>query len=203
MNKEQVRHWFGNRGYPLGANFKHQCVKNDWLFINQPKGESPEQVELYYLKSIYCEIHDEYALKNFDWKEESLNKIVEDIPFYKAENQFGYCLYAHSGDCIFEAIILNGKHIDVLEDYLRVESERTIQNAFHWKSGSDLVTEEARSLFDKHHTLGNKLIDLGVFHHKWHKRSSWILIEVDFDEDMKPSISAQYKTPKFVYQKET
>jgi hypothetical protein len=200
MDKEQVINWFGNRGYPINpsSKIKFKCVNKDWLFINDPKGECPDEVELYYTNSQFCEPEDSWSAKGFNWSKEELNKLINDKP----ENQFGYCLYAHSGDCTHDTIILNGNHLDVIEEYLKVENEREIQSAFHWKSIDDLKSDKARSLHDKSNDLGNKLIDLGIFHHKWHKRSSWILTEVEFDEDNKPSLSGQYTKPQFLYQKE-
>jgi hypothetical protein len=44
---------------------------------------------------------------------------------------------------------------------------------------SDDTDEELRKLVDEHHDLGNKLIDVGVFEHKWHKRTNWVLEEID------------------------
>ena len=34
-------------------------------------------------------------------------------------------------------------------------------------------------LVKEHNDIGNKLIDLKVFDHKWHKRTFWNLVEVE------------------------
>ena len=67
MNKEQVRDWFGNRGYPIGPIYKFKIL-DGWLFIQFNK--SDEEVDLYYLDSRYCECFTSFnktSEKDFDW----------------------------------------------------------------------------------------------------------------------------------------
>ncbi len=203
MNKEQVRHWFERWGISIDSHFKHKCVDKSWLFINFFK-ESPNDVDLYYLQTdlmSYPESHLAYPIKNFDWKKNSLMKLLKEYPFYQSLNNFGYCLYGYAGDCMDSAIILNGKYIDLVEQYLRNQNESHLHVCLHVKKRDDFNTEKSNFLREEHHTLGNKLIDLGVFHHKWHKRTAWRLEEVEFDEDNKPFISDA--NIDFEYQKET
>lgn len=95
-------------------------------------------------------------------------------------------LYAISGDCSRGAmgytsdfIVFKQKHFGIIKQYLRNQLER------HLHSANKHYTEEPfAELVGEHHDLGNLLIDEGVFQHKWHKRTEWVLMECN--EDLKP-----------------
>ena len=91
-----------------------------------------------------------------------------------------YGLLAISGDCSARGmsdkadfIRLPNNHLNLVKKYLRNQLELDLY------SMSDDTNEELRKLVDEHHDLGNKLIDVGVFEHKWHKRTNWVLEEID------------------------
>jgi hypothetical protein len=96
-----------------------------------------------------------------------------------------YGLLAISGDCSARGmsdkadfIRLSNKHLNLVKKYLRNQLELQLY------SMSDDTDEELRklvlqTLVDEHHDLGNKVIDVGVFEHKWHKRTNWVLEEID------------------------
>jgi len=80
-----------------------------------------------------------------------------------------YFLKAISGDCSAgglsdkgDIIPIKDKHLNIVREYL------TASNTFYY-------TENHKNLLEMN-DLGNQLIDLGIFEHKWHKRTEWILI---------------------------
>ncbi len=95
------------------------------------------------------------------------------------KNKYELGLLAISGDCAeggmsnkADFIKFSDKYINLIKNYLRNQLELelfTLDNDILDKSFSKLVKE--------HNNLGNKLIDVGVFKHKWHKRTYWSLDE--------------------------
>jgi|TARA_R110000744_G_scaffold66278_1_gene135401 hypothetical protein len=95
-------------------------------------------------------------------------------------------LYAFSGDCSKGAmgdtsdfIVFKKKHFGIIKQYLRNQLEMHLHSAY-----KHYTEEPFTELVQKHNDLGNLLIDEGVFQHKWHKRTEWVLIECD--DDLKP-----------------
>ena len=86
MNEEQLRNWFGNRGQDIDQdaklNFK---IIDQWLFIHNSDDEYDE-VESYYLDSMFCEPIDGYPVKGFDWSEDSLTKKISELKKYVEDN---------------------------------------------------------------------------------------------------------------------
>ena len=99
-----------------------------------------------------------------------------------------YCLLAISGDCsaggmgdTSDYIPLQKSDMYLVAQYLRNQLERDILFA---SAGDDLgvyKTDKCQQLVDEHHALGNALIAIGVFHHKWHKRTQWKLCAIELD----------------------
>ena len=92
-----------------------------------------------------------------------------------------YRLKAISGDCAKGGISKEGdflkipiKHFNLIKEYLRNQLERELYSV-----DQDIYKDAFGKLIKKHNDIGNKLIDLKVFHHKWHKRTYWNLIEVE------------------------
>jgi len=100
--------------------------------------------------------------------------------FLTGKRPFGYGLLAVSGDCgggmsdRHDLIVLNGEHFEAVKDFLRyelewsmlcTENDQEAMNEFYRKSGKP--------------TNGSNLIDVGVFGHKWHIRSNWLLVEME------------------------
>ena len=82
MHVNQVRNWFGNRGYPFDDNsklrYKVVNIKGSrWIFIHDSNDEYNE-VELYCMNTIYCEPHDGWPLKGFRWAKKNLIKLTKD-----------------------------------------------------------------------------------------------------------------------------
>ena len=196
---EGISAWFGNRGYPIDDKSKLTYTlvnKNDksWLFILDDfhEYESDNAVELYCLTSMYCEVETDFDATDFDWSETNLLSLLpdEDAP------SFGYGLLAIGGDCggamgnIHDLIILNGEHLDEIEDYLRYQLEWSFLCA---KNDQDAMNK----YFKENSGKGGKLIKLGVFGHKYHIRTDWSLVELheelplDFDVRQKLNVIKQ------------
>ena len=92
-----------------------------------------------------------------------------------------YYLLAVSGDCSStgmtdkaEVLPVPAKHLDAIGDYLRNQLEISLASAAI-TCVEELQSSKFVRLVDEHHEMGNKLIEDGVFHHKWHKRTKWAL----------------------------
>lgn len=100
-NYKEIHNWFGDRGefekcLSINSKTKFKVINdnknNRWLFIED---KEYNEVELYYMDSIYCECYDGYKIKKqiykrnndkfeteyiyFDWKKDNLKNIVNNI----------------------------------------------------------------------------------------------------------------------------
>tara|TARA_R100001163_G_C4907156_1_gene93118 strand:+ start:234 stop:551 length:318 start_codon:yes stop_codon:yes gene_type:complete len=92
-----------------------------------------------------------------------------------------YRLKAVSGDCAAGGMSKKGavlkiqtKHFNLVKKYLRNQLERELYSV-----DQDIMKNAFSKLVKEHNAIGNKLIDLKVFDHKWHKRTFWNLVEVE------------------------
>tara|TARA_Y100000996_G_C22446905_1_gene612186 strand:+ start:678 stop:941 length:264 start_codon:yes stop_codon:yes gene_type:complete len=82
VNEEQIRQWFGERGYPISEEAKITFkIIDKWLFIHNSEDEYDE-VESYYLDTSFCEPIGGYPTKNFDWSTETLTNKAKDLRQY-------------------------------------------------------------------------------------------------------------------------
>ena len=107
--------------------------------------------------------------------------------------QYPMCLLAIDGDCAAgpakrynlsfghsdtpDFIPLDGSDFPLVKLYLENQLRRQTSSPFFVDPASDRFSE----LLNEHHALGNALIAIGIFHHKWHKRTTWVLWEMDDD----------------------
>ena len=114
------------------------------------------------------------------------SKLREKLGLEEAPQAFGYCLVAVRGDCgggmsdKHDCIVLNGSHFDIVKDYLKADMQVSFLFA------EECTIEKMTPAIWECNRLGNQLIDCGVFSHKWHKRTDWVLAEMG--DDGKPSI---------------
>ena len=98
-----------------------------------------------------------------------------------------YCLLAIGGDCHEGArstndyIPLDKSDMYLVGQYMRNQLERDIMFASADDQLGVYKTDKCQQLFDEHHALGNALIAVGVFHHKWHKRTQWKLCAIELE----------------------
>tara|TARA_R100001163_G_scaffold65269_1_gene61884 strand:- start:552 stop:896 length:345 start_codon:yes stop_codon:yes gene_type:complete len=102
--------------------------------------------------------------------------------FYATQNS-GYCLHAISGDCSAkgitdkaEIIALKKQDMPLVGKYLRNQLEMELMSV-DIVSPSDYRNPASIAIVDEHNALGNAMIEQGIFSHKYHKRTKWILEE--------------------------
>lgn len=81
-SEQAVRHWFGERGYPLDSQpIKFRVIDSDenrWLFIHDSSDEYDE-VTAYQMNTNFCEPYTDWPRKGFDWSKENLEKLVQQM----------------------------------------------------------------------------------------------------------------------------
>lgn len=103
--------------------------------------------------------------------------------------EYKYGLLATSGDCAkggmgntSDCIIISGtKNNDLIRSYLEASQQVEILSTIYNRDPGNSNDKEYYDAIRKENDLGNQMIDAGVFKHKWHKRTSWILVELDDD----------------------
>lgn len=106
------------------------------------------------------------------------SKLRDHLCLKEAPQDFGYCLVGVSGDCgggmsnKHDCIVLNGSHFDLVKDYLKADMQVSFLSA------EECSIEDMTPAIRECNRLGNQLIDCGVFAHKWHKRTNWVLAEM-------------------------
>ena len=97
----------------------------------------------------------------------------------KAPARGKYCLLAESGDCAAGAMFKRSSYIPfgpehwtLIKWYLRNQLEIDLARA-------ENDTHKLVELGEVHRTLADALIGIGVFHHKWHARTNWVVWELD------------------------
>jgi len=88
-----------------------------------------------------------------------------------------YCyLHAISGDCAAGGLVDQSQVIPIPNDKI---AQMILRKYLRNQLEQDLCQDwdEFCELRDEHHTLGNRLIALGVFKNKWQKRTRWVLSE--------------------------
>jgi len=83
LNEQQVRDWFGDRGYPIDddSKIKFKTIEhkeNSFIFIHDSADEYDE-VEMYYLNSSFCEPYDGWSRKGFSWNKKNLLKLIPGV----------------------------------------------------------------------------------------------------------------------------
>ena len=105
-------------------------------------------------------------------------------------NKIRFELVATDGDCgpngmsdVADRRPVRNKHLPLVMEFLRAALETTLQSATQCLTGRIDAGSWDRQLMDKYNYLGGALIDLNVFKHKWHLRTSWRLAEciVEYD----------------------
>tara|TARA_R100001443_G_scaffold46195_5_gene59155 strand:- start:33 stop:422 length:390 start_codon:yes stop_codon:yes gene_type:complete len=97
------------------------------------------------------------------------------------------CLLAIGGDCsahgmgnIPDFIPIEREDVGLVRAYLTNELERQflrVERRDYFRDYFD-DAEKYQTLLAEHFRLGNELIERGVFHHKWHNRTQWMLWEL-------------------------
>jgi hypothetical protein len=108
------------------------------------------------------------------------------------EDGSSLCLIALSGDCAkggmgdANAVLpIQQKHFGLVKDYLEAELAFDMHCAFmSHSSGLNYGSPETQAAFQKKNDAGMALRDAGVFHHKYHQRTTWELAYMDELDDI-------------------
>lgn len=81
-SEQAVRHWFGERGYPLDSQpIQFRVIDSDenrWLFIHDSMDEYDE-VAAYQMNTHFCEPYSHWLRENFCWSKENLKELVQQM----------------------------------------------------------------------------------------------------------------------------
>ena len=105
--------------------------------------------------------------------------------------KFAWGLLAIEGDCSANGmgdqpdfIPIHKEDFPLIASYLRIQNECSVLSIENWFKNIDSgkkwkYSRKYQNAMHKSHLLGNELISLGVFHHKWHKRTTWKIVELE------------------------
>ena len=96
-----------------------------------------------------------------------------------------YCLLAVDGDCSAGAMADKNSVLPVQKRHLKAVA-KFLKADLAWRMASalnDISYSYKDPLFIAISKTSWRLRELGVFHHKWHARTGWILVERDCLED--------------------
>jgi hypothetical protein len=111
-----------------------------------------------------------------------------------SRNKIRYELVATDGDCsnhgmgdTNDRLPVRNKYLSIVAEYLRIDLEHTLACALE----DDLPSTE---LYKQYWRLSADMLDLGIFEHKWHTRTSWRLAELADEYDNVPCYLSQRDT---------
>ena len=113
-----------------------------------------------------------------------------------SDNLKVFLIEMFGGDCgggmsdHHDFIILNGDHFDKVSAYLSYELKSSLLLPLHKKDTMEEYETKFKELWESRTFNGSELVDLGIFGHKWHLRTTWILVGV---EEGKPSNDYGFK----------
>ena len=97
--------------------------------------------------------------------------------------RYDYCLLAVDGDCSAGAMAdkntvlpVQKRHLKAVAKFLRADLEGSLAVALDDINHSEGYRDPRFTAVSK---TSWRLLELGVFHHKWHSRTGWILAERD------------------------
>ena len=108
-------------------------------------------------------------------------------------DKFAWGLLAVSGDCSAHGmsdepcfIPIHEEDLPLISDYLRKQQECAVLCMENWFKNCNSnskwkYSHKYQNAMAAAHDLGNELIERKVFHHKYHKRTEWRLVELQDD----------------------
>ena len=126
------------------------------------------------------------ALKEKVGADEWFDDHVEVITV-EEDDDLDWCLFAVSGDCapgrmsdVGEVIQFDAKHGAIVADFLRAQLEWDLASSFElpgaYKLGS-AEQEKKSAILENMYKKGDALEAVGIFTHKWQRRTTWALGE--------------------------
>jgi hypothetical protein len=197
--KTQVSNWLGNRGVPTPeSNIK---VYDRWGLVRTHddwNGGWDAEVDCYDLASGSLYAEPWTGIKYQDSPFIPHNKPKTDAAMAKVESEyadayneaypdFTLCLVATSGDCASkgmgpanEVLLFDAKHNGLVEKYLKVTMEYHMGWMFHLKSYSKSpLSKIHEDSFRRYQKATTAMRNAGIFHHKYHSRTTWELAYVN------------------------
>ena len=113
-------------------------------------------------------------------------KLDAEYGFVDNKQQFEIGLLATGGDCAAggmgehpDYIPIHKEDFPIVRKYLESQFNEQMEcwDSF-FKTKKDFTKKYVNAI-RKNSDLGNELIDRGIFHHKWHKRTHWEICELD------------------------
>ena len=111
--------------------------------------------------------------------------------------KFDYCLLAIDGDCsdhgmshVADALPISHEDMPFVADFLKADLD------WHLASARDCISNSKSKPDARYETFSKaafKLRDLGIFQHKWHYRTTWILVETESLENGSYGDKWEYK----------
>ena len=205
LTKKQATYWLSEA---WGKNIPEKNVRTrgDWMFVYSADYDEVE--------CIYQPCGGDLSGESWDsipWEKspfvikdkDKIAKLIDDlnksakVGQYKVIN-YDLCLLAVSGDCAagsmdgsMDKVVylpFSKEHLSIVSEYLRASLEVELQC---WVS---VTCERFKLLHERQASCEKLLLQAGIFHHKWHLRTNWILWELD---DNYP-INIRYKAkPEF------
>lgn len=210
---DQAWNWLGDRGMDIPkSNIK---VRGRWALVRTRHGWEAgwhDEIDCYDVLSgsdcaetwsdiKYCD--SPFIPRNEERTEIALTKMEQS---YEEDNNEtwqgnGLCLIALSGDCAkggmgSENTVLpfRKEHYGIVKDYLEAQLAFDMDCAFNRSEVFTEPSKESTAIFQKTMDTANALRDAGVFHHKYHARTTWELAEMADLDDF-----ARYKPFHVVY----
>ena len=193
----EAANWFGERGMPVRAN--NIRVRGRWVLVKEEWSIEDNEVDCYDLSSgsMYAEPWDAikytdspFVPRNDERTEIALTEIEKSwISEHNEEFQWeGLCLIALSGDCAKggmgnsnEVLPFRPEHNSLVKTFLKAQLAYDMHLALNRYSsnGLDFESPKTKTAYENEAAAGRALIDAGVFHHKYHQRTTWELAYMD------------------------
>ena len=194
MTIEQARLFLSERGvYEL---YKRDIkIRGRWALVRTKYQDWPEwddEIDCYDLKAqgLVAEAWDEIPYKdgpfipnNEERTAKALDAMTEEYLKRYPDPLTGLCLVAIEGDCSKHGmggpnnvLPIKDEHEAIVREYLRATLE--------WYMDCSFNDQHDQDIFRNYDKASHALLNAGVFHHKYHMRTTWELAYLDEVEEL-------------------
>ena len=190
LTKKEATFWL-SEAWGQHIPEKNVRLRGDWMFVYSA---DYDEVECIYQPcgndlwgepwTVIAVEQSPFAIKDKDKVAElidDLNKSAKVGPYKVID--YDLCLLAVSGDCAdgsmdgsMDKVVylpFSKEHLSIVSEYLRASLEVELQC---WVN---VMCEKYKLLRERQASCEKLLLQAGIFHHKWHLRTNWILWELD------------------------
>ena len=187
LTVKQAAYWLSEAwGEPIDA--KNMRLRGNWMFVRNRIGAEVVCVPVPRGNDLHCEPWTDikydaspFVIKDKATIQQMLDKLDADYG-YNDKPYLPYCLLEQT-DGTPDFIPIYKEDFSLIAEYLRTANERAILSVedFYKNHGTGKwkFSRKYENAMSKHQDLGNELIKRGIFHHKWHKRTTWELCEME------------------------